>query len=73
MRDTGAMDALDQAINHFSGVSALARALGVRQSVVSNWRMRGKVPAERCAAIEALTAGLVTCRDLRPDVFTSHH
>jgi DNA-binding transcriptional regulator YdaS (Cro superfamily) len=63
------MEALAKAIEQFNGVSALARALGVRQSVVSNWRMRNKVPAERCHAIETLTAGAVTCRDLRPDVF----
>lgn len=63
------MEALAKAIEQFNGVSALARALGVRQSVVSNWRSRGKVPAKRCADIETLTAGAVTCAELRPDVF----
>ena len=35
---------LDYAISKEGGVTALAAALGVRQSVVSNWRMRGNVP-----------------------------
>ncbi len=49
--------------------AALARALGVRQVMVSQWR-RGikQVPAERCPAIERATGGAVRCEDLRPDV-----
>lgn len=66
------MNALDKAIDHAGGVTALAEKLGVRQSVVSNWRTRGvspRVPAERCIAIEQATKGAVTRHDLRPDVF----
>ena len=66
------MSPLDKAINHAGGVTALAEKLGVRQSVVSNWRTRGdkpRVPAERCIAIEAATDGAVTRHDLREDVF----
>ncbi|WP_156382464.1 hypothetical protein [Acidovorax sp. Leaf160] len=35
------MDILDTAIAAEDGVGRLAEALGVRQSVVSNWRKRG--------------------------------
>jgi hypothetical protein len=35
------MDILDTAIKQEDGVSNLAKALGVGQSVVSNWRARG--------------------------------
>jgi len=35
------MNILDIAISREQGVTKLAAALGVRQSVVSNWRMRG--------------------------------
>jgi DNA-binding transcriptional regulator YdaS (Cro superfamily) len=66
------MNPLDKAINHAGGVTALAEKLGVRQSVVSNWRTRGddpRVPAERCIAIEQATLGEVTRYELRPDVF----
>jgi DNA-binding transcriptional regulator YdaS (Cro superfamily) len=66
------MSPLDKAIEYAGGVTALAEKLGVRQSVVSNWRTRGdepRAPAERCIAIEAATDGVVTRYDLRPDVF----
>lgn len=38
------MDILDIAIDAAGGVGKLAAALGVRQNVVSNWRMREKLP-----------------------------
>ena len=60
---------LDRAIECLDGVTALAIALGVRQSVVSNWRARGQVPPERVLAVEAVTGGRVTRHDLRPDIF----
>lgn len=63
------MNALDRAIEIVGGVSALADALGVRQSAVSNWKARGQVPAERCIAIENATEGAVSRYWLRPDVF----
>lgn len=63
------MDPLTRAISAAGGVTNLAHALGVRQSVVGNWRGRGRVPAERVLAIEALTG--VSRYDLRPDVFGS--
>lgn len=38
------MEELKHAIHAASGVTALARALGVSQSRVSNWLTRGSVP-----------------------------
>ena len=62
------MDALNQAIAAAGGVSKLAKAIGVSQSAVSNWRARGTPIAERwCVRIETATAGAVTRQDLRPD------
>lgn len=47
---------------------ALAQAVGLGQTAISNWIKRGStVPAEHCAAIETATAGAVTRRDLRPN------
>lgn len=63
------MNALDLAIDHLGGVGKLAAAIGLRQNVVGNWKLRGQVPAERCLAIEQATGGQVTRHDLRPDVF----
>lgn len=45
---------------------ALAKALGVHQTAVSQW-IAGKVPLDRCVQIEKLTNAAVTCEDLRPD------
>lgn len=60
------MDALQLAIDAAGGVGKLADSLGVRQSVVSNWKARGRVPAARCPYIEAATT--VPCERLRPDL-----
>lgn len=61
------MNALDTAISVAEGVGKLASAIGVVQSTVSNWRARGSVPVEHCAAIEMATSGAVTRQQLRPD------
>lgn len=46
----------------------LAARLGVSQPVVSSWaKGRKPVPEKRCVAIERITCGAVTRRDLRPD------
>lgn len=60
------MDALTKAIESAGGVGKLASSLGTAQNVVSNWRARGQVPADRCPAIEATTG--VRCEELRPDL-----
>ena len=60
------MDALSRAIDIAGGQRALGEKCGVWQSAVSNWRVRGTVPAEHCPLIERATG--VTCEELRPDV-----
>lgn len=69
MRDDRDMDALTRAIESAGGVGKLASAIGLKQNVVGNWRLRGQVPAQHCIAIETATDGTVTRHDLRPDVF----
>ena len=64
----GAMCALTRAFEYLGSQAELARALGVKQQVVSNWHRRGNVPADYCPSIEKATGGAVTCEDLRPDV-----
>lgn len=65
-------EALNAAIDAAGGVSMLASAIGVGQSVISNWRARCTVPsASYCVAIERATGGAVTRRDLRPDDWQS--
>lgn len=61
------MNTLSQAVEVAGGVGKLAASIGVAQNVVSNWRKRGKVPAEHVLAIEAATG--VSRHLLRPDVF----
>jgi len=61
--------ALDLAIEHVGTQQALADALGIQSPSISEWKSRGRVPAERCRAIQDATEGQVTVHDLRPDVF----
>lgn len=63
------IDPLTRAIAIFGTQLAFARALGVRSPSVSGWRKKGRVPADRCADIEALTQGAVSREELRPDLF----
>lgn len=61
------MQALDEAIQKAHGVGALATLIGLEYgSTVSNWKIRRRVPAEYCPAIERETG--VRCERLRPDV-----
>ena len=47
----------------------LARAIGVTQAVISQWRKNVRpIPADRCPDIERATDGEVRCEDLRSDV-----
>lgn len=62
-------DPLTRAIEYFGSQQAMADALAIRSPSISGWRQAGRVPAERCAAIEQLTNGEVTRNELRPDVF----
>ncbi len=60
---------LDIAIKLLGSQEALAKALRIRSPSISEWRKRGKVPADRCLAIEEATNGAVTRYELRLDVF----
>lgn len=60
---TPEMQALDEAIQKAGGVGALATRIGLEYgSTVSNWKARGRVPAEYCPAIERETG--VRCERL---------
>lgn len=48
------------------GQAALARALGISDAAVSQWK---RCPASRVLAVEAATDAKVSRHDLRPDVF----
>lgn len=48
------------------GLTETARSLGVSAQRLSNWIERG-VPIDKCPAIERITAGVVSRRDLRPN------
>lgn len=61
------MKALDLAIEIAQGPAALARALGIKPPSIFGWYARKRIPAERCAAIEAATG--VPRHALRPDIF----
>lgn len=62
--------ALNRAIKHLGGQSALARACDVKQGHVWHWLNKSrKVPADYVLTIEAATGGAVTRHELRPDVF----
>jgi len=64
-------EALRKAIDRAGGQTALAEAIGVRQSVISFWLHHSKqgVAAEKVADIERAT--LVPRHELRPDLFPS--
>lgn len=49
------------------GATELARRLGVRQSVVSNWKSRNRIPAERVVEVERVTG--IPRELLRPDLY----
>lgn len=51
---------------------ALADRLGVTKAAVWQWKQEGrKTPIEHCAAIERISGGAVTRRELRPDDWDS--
>lgn len=61
-------DALLKAVSICGGQSALAKAIGVKPQAVQQWIGRGMAPVERVADIERATNGVVTARELRPDI-----
>ncbi|WP_088100297.1 Cro/CI family transcriptional regulator [Xanthomonas retroflexus] len=58
---------IDRAIRAAGTQQRLAEILGIRSASISEWKVRGAVPAYRCIAIELATG--VSRHELRPDVF----
>ena len=57
---------------HRGNATALAAALGVHKTQISNWAASNPMPPPaRCVAIESATLNAVSRRDLRPDDFAS--
>lgn len=65
------MSHIRRAIDILGSQAELARACGQPPQAVTRWLKTELVPAKHCAAIERATAGQVTCRELRPDIFTT--
>jgi len=63
------MDAFSKLKAAFGSQAELARLLGISSMAVSQWRARGRIPAERCAEIAAISGGRLSLSDLRPDLF----
>ncbi|MGH8651516.1 MAG: transcriptional regulator, partial [Gammaproteobacteria bacterium] len=61
--------ALQQAIDLLGSQAALARRIGIRPQAVQQWTAAGRVPPDRCLAVEHATEGKVSRYELRPDVF----
>ena len=57
---------MSELIQSLGGPTAVARMLGIKAPSVIGWR--GKIPTERCPAIERAMGGQRTCEELRPDV-----
>jgi hypothetical protein len=57
---------MSQLITTLGGPTAVARMLGIKAPSVIGWN--GRIPADRCPAIERATNGRVPCEELRPDV-----
>jgi DNA-binding transcriptional regulator YdaS (Cro superfamily) len=58
---------LEKAIKHYKKAKYLAAVLGVGQTSVSAWKVKGVVPAKHCPKIAQLTG--VSLHELRPDVY----
>lgn len=57
---------LERVLYIVGGVCNLARILRISQPSVSQWRLRGDIPVDRCAAVEDYTG--IPCEELRPDI-----
>jgi DNA-binding transcriptional regulator YdaS (Cro superfamily) len=51
-------------IKHFTTQAALAKAVGVTPSAISQWVRRGTIPAEHAITIERVTDGKFRAVDL---------
>ena len=61
---------VDRHDDRMAARSLIAEAFSLTEVAVRHWcNGTRRVPPERCMEIEALTEGLVTAQELRPDVF----
>ncbi|WP_317629463.1 transcriptional regulator [Stenotrophomonas maltophilia] len=67
MRGMDSNRTLQKAIDAAGSQQRLAEFLGIRSASISEWKVRGRVPAERVLAVEECTG--VSRHELRPDVF----
>jgi DNA-binding transcriptional regulator YdaS (Cro superfamily) len=63
------MNIHDRIVEVFGSQSELARILGIEPMAVSQWRIRGRIPAERCQAIANASEGKIALKELRPDIY----
>jgi DNA-binding transcriptional regulator YdaS (Cro superfamily) len=61
--------AIGKAIQIAGGVTAMAEILKTSPQVVSNWRSRNSIPADKVLAVEAATGKRVTRHELSPGIF----
>ena len=61
---------LYKAVNVIGGVVLLSKKLGVTYTSISKWLHSDiKIPIKHAIAIEKLTKGKVSAKDLRPDIY----
>lgn len=63
------VEIIKQACAIVGSQAELARRVGVRPQMITNWMDGKRVTAERAVAIEKATGGKVTRQELRPDLF----
>lgn len=60
-------NSLTMAIEKAGSPTKLARICGVTPQAVNGWKLRGRIPADKCKAIEKATG--IKRKELRPDLF----
>jgi len=65
------MDAFKKIKSVFGSQSELARRLNIEPMTVSQWKTRGRIPAERVPSICEASGGEISPHELRPDLYAS--
>lgn len=63
------MKIVERVIELAGGASAIAKMCSVSPQAVQQWKISGRIPAERVLIIEKLVDGQVSRYQMRPDVF----
>ncbi len=61
-------DAIKRAVELAGGAAKVAALFNISRISVYEWVHKGRIPAERCPALERANDGQVRCEDMRPDV-----